>query len=125
MKKNFLVVFVIALAMAISCANNYPTRLDPPGTYGMGGAPGSLFGSSKGNVSCQNSNDSCIGQTVGSKTGEACASIFLGGLIAYGDMSVVAAARHGKVTKIGSVDYSQLNVLGLLFLQKCTIVSGD
>ncbi|BDA77738.1 hypothetical protein LPTSP3_g06680 [Leptospira kobayashii] len=124
-KEYFLLAFAMATALLVAC-NNYPTRLDPPGSYGMsGGAPASLFANQKGNVSCQVSDGSCLGQTVGAKTGEACSSIFLFGVIGTGDMSIATAARNGKITKIGTVDYSQLNVLGSLYFEKCTIVSGD
>lgn len=123
MKRLFPVALAMAAFVACSAANG---RLDPPGSYGAGGAPtGSLFANQKGNVSCQGPEAACVGQSVGAKQGESCASLVLGGFLAFGDMSVSSAAKNGNITKIGSVDYSTFNVLGALYWQKCTIVNGD
>lgn len=117
------IILVVAAALSVAC-QTADTRLDPPGIYGIPGAPGCLYGGVKGNVSCQ-VEDGCSGDFVGSKTGEACSSIILFGLVATGDMSIQTAAKQGRIKKIGTVDYSQMNVLGTLYLQKCTIVTGE
>ena len=63
------------------------------------------------------------GTWVGKKEGTACVESILG-LIARGDASIKAAARNGRITKIGSVDHRTENYLGVLG-RFCTIVRGS
>ena len=63
------------------------------------------------------------GTWVGKKEGTACVESILG-LIARGDASIKAAARNGRITKIGSVDHHTENFLGVLG-RFCTIVRGS
>lgn len=60
---------------------------------------------------------------VGSKTGESCATSYLG-IIGLGDASIAAAAKAGGVTKISSVDSDNMAILGL-YAKNCTVVSGN
>ena len=58
----------------------------------------------------------------GRKVGKACATNMLG-LFISGDMSVEAAKRDGKITRVASVDK---DVKGYaVWAQVCTIVTGD
>ncbi|MEQ9365378.1 MAG: TRL domain-containing protein [Leptospirales bacterium] len=121
MKKYSLLAVACAIAISIACVTA-DRPLDPPGLF-VTPPQGSLFGSSKGNVNCGASD--CTGVAIGTKTGEACASLVLGGFVAFGDMSVTTAAQNGGINKISIVDYSKFNVLGPIFIQKCTIVTGE
>ncbi len=60
---------------------------------------------------------------VGAKTGEGCATNILG-WIATGDASAGAAAKKASITKIGSVDATHTNVLGV-YSKYCVSVSGE
>ena len=57
------------------------------------------------------------------KEGKACATSILG-LVATGDASVHAAKAAGGVSKVGSVDHSAKNIVGV-FGEWCTIVRGN
>ncbi|MFN8770512.1 MAG: TRL-like family protein [Neisseriaceae bacterium] len=57
------------------------------------------------------------------KTGKSCATSVLS-LVATGDNSVAAAKRNGMITKVGSIDYDVMNVLGI-YGQYCTVVKGE
>ncbi len=58
----------------------------------------------------------------GDKTGESCATGFLGAL-AFGDASLNSAKKAGQITEIHSVEYKGTNILGL-YTQGCTQVTG-
>jgi hypothetical protein len=60
---------------------------------------------------------------VGAKTGESCATSYLG-VIGLGDASVASAAKAGGITKISSVDSDNMAILGL-YAKNCTVVSGN
>jgi hypothetical protein len=61
--------------------------------------------------------------TIGSKSGEACSTSILG-IVATGDSSLVAAAKAGGITKIGTVDFAYTRILGI-YGQVCTQVTGE
>ena len=60
---------------------------------------------------------------VGSKMGQACAMAILG-LVAWGDASVVTAAKNGGISKVATVDKKLFNILGV-YSTHCTVVSGE
>jgi hypothetical protein len=62
------------------------------------------------------------GTTVGSKTGQACASSILG-LVATGDASIAAAAAASGISKIETVDHHTTHKV--LFGEFCTVVHGN
>ena len=64
-----------------------------------------------------------INPTVGTKTGEACASTILG-WIATGDASITAAKTAGGITQVSHVDHDNMSILGL-YGKSCTIVVGQ
>lgn len=57
------------------------------------------------------------------RTGEACVKSIIS-LVSYGDGSIAAAKANGQITKVASVDYDAMNVLGV-YGQYCTIVKGE
>lgn len=57
--------------------------------------------------------------SIGSKSGEASSECVLG-LYAWGDCSVITAARNGGLRTIGHVDYEYVNMLGIW--QKTTVI---
>lgn len=61
--------------------------------------------------------------SVATKKGESCATNVLS-LISTGDMSIETAKRVGGISKVATVDYSQLSVLGI-FAKTCAIVTGE
>lgn len=56
---------------------------------------------------------------VGAKKGEASSASVLG-LYAWGDCSIMEAARNGGLSQIGHVDYEYVNVIGIW--QKVTVI---
>ncbi len=66
-----------------------------------------------------------LGNNAGSKlVGEAC-QISMFYLVSWGDSSIQAAKKAGKIIKVGSVEYEQTGVLGILYHSFCTKVTGD
>ena len=61
--------------------------------------------------------------TDGNIKGESCshAALFL---FAWGDSGIETAKKNGSITKVSSVEYEQLAVLGALYHRFCTIVIG-
>ena len=111
-------VLAMAVTLLMAC-RNYP--LDPGGF-------GSVFTSVSGNYNCRTGDSGCIapdgGKSLGSKVGEACTTGFLG-LVYTGDKGVRAAAESGGMTRIHSVDYSFMSILGGLYVKDCIIVTGE
>jgi len=66
----------------------------------------------------------CTDGTLGQKTGESSAFTVLG-IVCVGDASVERAARSSGITKIKTIDHRYLNILGFLFSQYTTIVTGE
>jgi TRL-like protein family len=121
MKKSRLLSLAAALSLAgaIACGS---APLSPPGS-------GSLYTNVKANFNCWHGDEgSCVGENgpkaAGSKSGEACASTILM-LITTGDMSLKTAASNGGISRVASIDYSTMNVLGSLYMKSCTIVNGE
>lgn len=61
---------------------------------------------------------------LGGKEGRA-SSHFILGLVAFGDSSVKGAAYKGGITKIKTVDHEYISVLGIIYGQYTTVVTGD
>lgn len=64
------------------------------------------------------------GQRPGPKQGKACATGVLG-LAAWGDMSLDAAKKAGGITRVDTVDYSAMGILGAAYAKNCTIITGE
>ena len=62
--------------------------------------------------------------SVGSKVGEATATIYLGVLYFDADASIQTAAKNGGISKISTVDIKQFNVLNI-YTTYTTIVTGE
>ncbi len=65
--------------------------------------------------------------TLGSKTGQACITSYLG-LVSQGDASIktaAASAPNGGITKISAIDYKNNNLGGFVVMETCTIVYGE
>jgi hypothetical protein len=60
----------------------------------------------------------------GQKVGKASADAFLG-LFAFGDSSIDAAMKEGRITKVHHVDHQVQLVLGGLWARATTIVYGE
>ncbi len=58
------------------------------------------------------------------KTGKACAHGVLG-LVAWGDASQQAAAQNGGITTVHAADETRKGVLGIVYREYCTVVSGE
>lgn len=58
------------------------------------------------------------------KTGHACAYGILG-LVAWGDASQQAAALNGGITKVYAADETRMGVLGFVYREYCTVISGE
>ena len=57
------------------------------------------------------------------KQGRACSSGVLG-IAAWGDSSIDAAKKAGGITSVYSVEYEATAVLGLVYMDVCTVVHG-
>lgn len=68
-------------------------------------------------------NEKVTDNGVGTKKGEACSSSILG-IVTTGDASVASAAKAGGITKVGSVDNTFSNILGI-YAHYCVEVSGE
>lgn len=60
-------------------------------------------------------------EAAGTKTGRACATNILG-LYISGDMSVEAAKKNGKITKVASIDKDIKSYA--VYSEVCTVVTG-
>ncbi len=60
----------------------------------------------------------------GPKQGQTCASGVLG-LAAWGDMSIDTAKKTGGITRVDTVDYSQMSILGVVYTKHCTVITGE
>ena len=106
LKEHSLILVAALLSASLACAGISP--LDP-------GGYGSVFTSYSANYNCRTADSGCVGQApkpVGTKTGRACTSGLLFGLLAFGDQSLQAAAADGGITRVTSVDYSYTHFLG-------------
>ena len=68
-------------------------------------------------------NEETNDNTVGGKRGEGCTSNILG-IFASGDASAASAAKSAGITKVGSVDGTASNILGL-YTTYCVVVTGE
>lgn len=100
---------IAAIAMIMGLCSGCAASANAPVT-------GGLYLGAKGATNAT-SND------VGAKTGESCATSYLG-IIGLGDASIAAAAKAGGVSKISSVDSDNMAILGL-YAKNCTVVSGN
>jgi hypothetical protein len=60
----------------------------------------------------------------GPKTGKACASGVLA-IASWGDMSLDGAKKAGGITRVDTLDYKTLDILGVVYQQHCTIITGE
>jgi hypothetical protein len=61
--------------------------------------------------------------TLGARTGQACAMSILG-VVGLGDASIASAAKAGGITKVAAVDSDNFSVLGV-YAKNCTVVTGE
>jgi len=94
---------------------------------GLSGCAGIVFSGNKtpfGFVYANASTNEMVTQnSLSSKEGQACASSILG-LVTTGDASVATAAKAGAVSKVGSVDHTFTNILGV-YSKYCVVVTGE
>ncbi len=69
------------------------------------------------------SNEQVSENTIGNKTGEACAKSWFG-LLTLGDASVGTAARAAGIKKVSVIDHSVTNILGV-YATYCVVVHGE
>lgn len=60
----------------------------------------------------------------GPKAGKACASGVLG-LAAWGDMSLDAAKKSAGITRVDTLDFSSMAILGAVYVKNCTVITGE
>jgi hypothetical protein len=107
--KTFKVIACIFLmsVMLISCASGYSLP------------DGSLFTSVVLNKDVSSAAD------LNTKSGEACATSFLGAF-SFGDAGAKKAATNGGIKIVKAVDFRYNSVLyGVLFASVCTVVRGE
>jgi hypothetical protein len=69
-------------------------------------------------------NEASMGKDDGKKMGQSCASSVLG-LVGWGDASIETARAKAQIQNIAAVDYKAFSVLGFVYMQTCTQVSGS
>lgn len=60
----------------------------------------------------------------GPKAGKACASGVLG-LASWGDMSLEGAKKAGGITRVDTLDYKTMDILGVVYAKHCTHITGE
>ncbi len=108
----------ILFAMAITL----PGLAACAGAMGHNPPVGGIFAGAKG-VSPASRAEVSDGVRPGSKTGEACAKGVLG-IASWGDMSVAAAKKDGGITRVDTIDYKTMDILGIVYQKHCTILTG-
>lgn len=121
LKLQFVVAGLAAAFLFSSCIALDPIAPPLPSAYFYSDTKANLNCGADGENGCASQKD---GKPVGTKTGEACTSAILA-LVQMGDMSLKAAAAKGNISNVTSVDYSNTNVLGSVYLKKCLIVNGN
>lgn len=58
------------------------------------------------------------------KSGQSCQMTILR-TVGFGDASAGTAAKQAGINRIASIDHSTMNVLGILYQNYCTIVTGE
>ncbi len=105
MKKVVIsILALVLLAPMIGCAGG-----------GIGPVSGWAWADVRGPVDAEGA--------VGGKTGEACATSYVG-VVAIGDASIATAAANGGIKNVTNVDQHSTNMLGII-VKYCTIVSGN
>ena len=91
----------------------------------MGSAPppGVLYTGAKG-VGPATSAVVTDGVRPGPKSGKACAMGVLG-LASWGDMSLEQAKKNAGITRVDTVDYETMSILGVVYAKNCTMVTGE
>ena len=104
--KIYSLLLIFSASILSSCANNpfpVPTGL----VYNGGTMPGGVANNGVKPI----------------KTGKACVLTILQ-LVSAGDGGIDAAKRDGKITKVATVDYDFMSILGV-YGQYCTKVTGE
>ena len=60
----------------------------------------------------------------GPKTGQACAQGVLG-VASWGDMSLDGAKKAGGITRVDTLDYKTMDIIGFVYQKHCTIITGE
>ncbi len=60
----------------------------------------------------------------GPKQGQTCATGILG-LASWGDMGLDTAKKTGGITRVDTVDYSSMRILGGAYVKNCTVITGE
>ncbi len=110
MRYLILTILLLCVVLLYGCAALYIAPVVPPqgGMFSFISAP----------------LDTNVSDTeIGSKTGSSSAHSLLG-MIAFGDCSIDAASREGRLTKINHADYKFVNVLGV-YTRFTTVVYGE
>lgn len=91
----------------------------------MGHMPpiGGIYAGARG-VAPNTAVEASDGARPGPKRAEACAMGVLG-VASWGDMSLETAKKNGGITKVGTLDYRTMDILGVIFQKHCTIVTGE
>ncbi len=64
------------------------------------------------------------GARPGPKSGESCAMGVLG-LASWGDMSLAAAKKSAGISKVDTLDYKTMDILGVVYQKHCLLVTGE
>ncbi|TPV92605.1 MAG: hypothetical protein B7733_24865 [Myxococcales bacterium FL481] len=106
-----LIALTAALSTSVGCA-----------TFGHMPPPGVAYTGAKG-VSPGTRAMVTDGARPGRRTGQSCATGVLG-LASWGDMSLAAAKTNGGITRVDTLDFSSLNILGV-WMKNCTVITGE
>lgn len=76
-------------------------------------------------ASCTTYNPIAINGEIGPKKGQATGTSLFGGLINFGDNTILAAAESSSITRVSTVDEKVVNILCGFVVTRTTIISGE
>jgi hypothetical protein len=111
------------LAMLVGIAALLPTLSACAGSLGYMPPVGVVYAGGKG-INPSTQAHVTDGVRPGPKTGQAC-TMGVVGVASWGDMSLEAAKKNGGITRVDTLDYKTMDILGVVYQKHCTIITGE
>lgn len=109
-----LACFSLALSTLSGCAAALPGHMPPAG---------GIYAGHKG-INPQTQVEISEEPRPGPKTGQACAMGVLG-VASWGDMSLDAAKKAGGISRVDTLDFQVMDILGVVYQKHCTVITGE
>jgi TRL-like protein family len=111
------------LPMVVGTAALVSTLAGCAGAMGYQPPVGGVYAGAKG-INPMTQAEVSDGVRPGPKTGQACTQGVLA-LASWGDMSLEAAKKNGGITRVDTLDYKTMDILGVIYQKHCTIITGE